>query len=147
MSRRDVCGGVETNAAAARALEVSGVAGWDRAQPRQQSSSASGAGGAAAGGPSRSASLGKVRYEYRSTQKVWGLPLLHIHVGGEESALRRKARAWVAVTDDVSVGGRFAAGGQLAAAPVSEGLAALGGLSLGGYRVRRRNLGAKRGCA
>lgn len=78
-----------------------------------------------------SAGVGKVRYEYRSACEVWGLPLVHIHVGGEESALRRRARAWIALTDGVALGGVFAAGGQLAFAPLSVGPAAFGVVSFG----------------
>lgn len=86
---------------------------------------------AAEGGHLHSAGIGKVRYEYRSTHLVLGLPLVHIHVGGEESAMRRRARAWVALSDGIAVGGMFAAGGQLAVAPLSVGPVALGAVSFG----------------
>lgn len=96
---------------------------------------------AAVDGHVRSAGMGKVRYEYRSACEVWGLPLVHIHVGGEESPMRRRAWAWIAMTDGIAVGGVFAAGGQLAVAPLSVGPAAVGVVSFGVVSVGLAALG------
>jgi RNA polymerase sigma factor (sigma-70 family) len=74
---------------------------------------------------------GEKAFEYRSPRTFFGMPLLHIYVGGPLPAMQRTARGLFAVSDGIAVGGIFAAGGQLAAAPISLGPVAVGLLSFG----------------
>lgn len=83
-------------------------------------------------------------FEYRSQRSVLGLPLLHVHVGGQTPVMRRAARGWIAVSDGVALGGLFACGGRLAVAPVSFGLGSVGFMGVGIFSL---GLGAVGGLA
>jgi len=66
-------------------------------------------------------------WEYRSQLALWGLPLVHVRMGGP---IGKPVKAWIAAGDS-AVGVLFAFGG-LAVAPISVGGVAIGLFSFGG---------------
>jgi RNA polymerase sigma factor (sigma-70 family) len=70
-------------------------------------------------------------WEYRSQSEWFGLPLVHIRVGG--GCAQKPVKAWIAI-GRCAVGGLFAFGG-IAIAPFSIGGMAIGLLPLGGFAV------------
>jgi RNA polymerase sigma factor (sigma-70 family) len=89
-------------------------------------------------GPSVTTRLGPA-WEYRSPLSLFGLPLLHIRIGGELALRNKPVKAWVAVAE-VAMGGLFAFGG-VAIAPLSIGGLAIGLVPLGGCAVGLMALG------
>ena len=74
-------------------------------------------------------------WEYRSRQRLLGLPLLHFRTGGWQNEKAQKpVKAWIAFTDGTAFGGLFAYG-SVAVAPVSIGACAIGLLSYGAAAV------------
>ena len=71
-------------------------------------------------------------FEYRSQAAFLGLPLIHIRLGGTWASRADAVKAWIAIADDLAIGGLFAFGGT-AIAPLCLGGFALGGLVLGGF--------------
>jgi len=78
-------------------------------------------------------------WEYRSALSLFGLPLLHIRIGGDLALRRRPVKAWVAVAD-VAYGALFAFGG-VAVAPLAMGGLAIGLVPFGGCAVGLLALG------
>jgi len=74
----------------------------------------------------------KSAFEYRSQACLLGLPLLHIRFGATWTSQREAVKAWIAIADDVAIGGIFAFGG-MAIAPICFGGFALGGAVFGGF--------------
>jgi RNA polymerase sigma factor (sigma-70 family) len=68
-------------------------------------------------------------WEYRSQSEWFGLPLIHIQIGGGLAAQRKPVKAWIAV-GRYAVGGLFAFG-RMAIAPFSIGFLAMGLLPFG----------------
>jgi RNA polymerase sigma factor (sigma-70 family) len=85
------------------------------------------------------APLTKPAWEYRSHLNLFGLPFIHIRIGGDLGAQRKPVKAWIAVGDS-AVGLLFAFGG-IAIAPVSIGGCAVGLLPFGGCAVGLLALG------
>lgn len=80
-------------------------------------------------------------WEYRSRFELLGLPFLHIRFWGwhgrrleEQAKIRKPLKAWIAISDTVSIGVLFA-WGATAIAPIALGLCAFGFLSLAGVSV------------
>jgi RNA polymerase sigma factor (sigma-70 family) len=69
-------------------------------------------------------------WEYRSQATLFGLPLVHIRLGGSLATCRQPVKAWVAVADH-AIGVVFAFGG-IAIAPLAMGGLAIGLLPFGG---------------
>lgn len=61
-------------------------------------------------------------YEYKSTQELWGMPLVHINMGGK-SGRSRRAKGIVAIGDIAT--------GVVAIGGLSVGVVSLGGLGIG----------------
>src|SRR4029077_4427939 len=59
-------------------------------------------------------------FEYRSKATFLGLPLLHIRLGATWTSQGDAVKAWVAIADDLAIGGPFAFGGT-AVAPLCFG--------------------------
>lgn len=74
-----------------------------------------------------------VAWEYRSATAFFGLPLVHIRVGGAMRGKDCVVKAWIAA-GGCAVGGLFAFGG-MAVAPISIGGCALGIISWGGTGI------------
>lgn len=72
----------------------------------------------------------KPAWEYRSGAALFGLPLVHIRIGGDMRANRTPVRAWIAI-GDTAIGALFAYG-AVAVAPLSIGGFAIGLLPFGG---------------
>jgi RNA polymerase sigma factor (sigma-70 family) len=71
-------------------------------------------------------------YEYRSRQKLLGLPLIHVSLGMRPEGRRLPAKGWIAI-GEIAYGAFLGLGSQFAVAPISlAGGAAVGGLALGG---------------
>jgi hypothetical protein len=73
--------------------------------------------------------------DYRSTLRLFGLPLLAVRIGPQpDSAVRGIARGWIAL-GDVAIGVLFGAGGAavgaIALGGISLGLLSVGGLAIG----------------
>ena len=81
----------------------------------------------------------KPAWEYRTRTSLFGLPLVHIRIGGGLKAQRKPVKAWIAAGDS-AVGVLFAFGG-IAIAPVSIGGCAVGIVPLGGFAVGLLALG------
>jgi len=86
------------------------------------------------------APVAKPAWEHRSRLNFFGLPLIHIRIGGGIRAQRKPVKAWIAV-GDCAVGVLFAFGG-IAVAPLSIGGMALGLLPFGGCAIGFLALGA-----
>ncbi|HWV98797.1 MAG TPA: sigma-70 family RNA polymerase sigma factor [Candidatus Acidoferrum sp.] len=71
-------------------------------------------------------------FEYRSKATFLGLPLIHIRLGATWTSQGDAVKAWVAIADDLAIGGLFAFGGT-AVAPLCFGGFALGGVVFGGF--------------
>jgi RNA polymerase sigma factor (sigma-70 family) len=93
--------------------------------------------------------VNKPAWEYRTRATLFGLPLVHMRIGGDLRANRTPVRAWIAV-GDTAIGALFAFGG-IAVAPLSIGGcaiglfpfggAAIGAVALGGFSVGIWSLG------
>jgi RNA polymerase sigma factor (sigma-70 family) len=81
----------------------------------------------------------KPAWEYRTSATLFGLPLLHIRIGGDLRANGTPARGWIAI-GDTAIGALFAFGG-IAVAPLSIGGCAIGLLSFGGAAIGALALG------
>lgn len=77
--------------------------------------------------------------EFRSRGSLFGLPLVHVRLGGFETRRQPAVRAWIAVGDSAQ-GGLFAFG-AVAIAPVALGGLSLGIISVGGMAVGAWALG------
>jgi RNA polymerase sigma factor (sigma-70 family) len=82
--------------------------------------------------PGVSASQTATAFEYRSHACLFGLPLIHVRLGGTWASQRGPVKAWIALADDAAIGVIFAFGG-MAIAPISIGGFALGGIVFGGF--------------
>jgi RNA polymerase sigma factor (sigma-70 family) len=71
-------------------------------------------------------------FEYRSKASLFGLPLIHIRLGATWASQGDAVKAWIAIADDLAIGGLFAFGGT-AIAPICFGGFALGGVVFGGF--------------
>jgi hypothetical protein len=71
-------------------------------------------------------------FEYRSKASLFGLPLIHIRLGATWTSQGDAVKAWIAIADDLAIGGLFAFGGT-AIAPLCFGGFALGGVVFGGF--------------
>ena len=73
----------------------------------------------------------RLRFEYRSPQNLFGLPLLHVRIGSNPMAMTNRApiRAWIAV-GDIAYGALFACG-NVAIAPICLGVVGIGLASAG----------------
>lgn len=71
-------------------------------------------------------------FEYRSKATFLGLPLVHVRLGSTWASQGDAVKAWVAIADDLAIGGLFAFGGT-AVAPLCFGGFALGGIVFGGF--------------
>jgi RNA polymerase sigma factor (sigma-70 family) len=80
----------------------------------------------------RAASRGRTTFEFRSQTRFLGLPLIHVRLGSTWASQGDAVKAWIAIADDLAVGGLFAFGGT-AIAPICFGGFALGGLVFGGF--------------
>ena len=78
----------------------------------------------------RRTAVGRPAWEYRSGSRLFGLPLMHIRIGGGLVAQGTPVKAWIAA-GDCAIGGLFAFGG-MAVAPVSIGGVAIGLVPFGG---------------
>jgi hypothetical protein len=78
-------------------------------------------------------------FEYRSSWKLFGLPLIHVRLGRRPNEKLRPAVGWIAV-GDLAVGVLFAAGG-FAIGGFGVGAASLGLISLGGVAAGGLALG------
>ena len=85
------------------------------------------------------AQVAKPSWEYRSRLNLFGLPLVHIRIGGGLRVQRKPVKAWIAIGDS-AIGVLFAFGG-IAIAPVSIGGCAVGLLPFGGCAVGLLALG------
>jgi hypothetical protein len=81
----------------------------------------------------------KPAWEYRSKLVLFGLPVVHVRVGGGLTVPVLPVKAWIA-SGDYAIGLLFASG-NLAIAPVSIGGAAIGLFSFGGCAVGLLSLG------
>jgi RNA polymerase sigma factor (sigma-70 family) len=98
---------------------------WTRRKVRELNDSA-------ATNPSVSISRAGTAFEYRTRACLFGLPLIHIRLGGTWASQRGPVKAWIALADDAAIGVIFAFGG-MAIAPISIGGFALGGIVFGGF--------------
>jgi RNA polymerase sigma factor (sigma-70 family) len=85
--------------------------------------------GPAAGNAARRS---RTTFEYRSKASFLGLPLIHIRLGATWASQGDAVKAWVAIADDLAIGGLFAFGGT-ALAPICFGGFALGGIVFAGF--------------
>jgi hypothetical protein len=83
-----------------------------------------------AGGVASSKALSA--FEYRTRACLFGLPLIHVRLGGAWASQRDAVKAWIAIADDVAIGVIFAFGG-MAIAPICMGGFAVGGIVFGGF--------------
>jgi RNA polymerase sigma factor (sigma-70 family) len=80
-------------------------------------------------------------YEYRSRLSLFGLPLVHIRLGGRFDVLRGPVKAWIAIATSHAVGVIFASG-TIAVAPISFGGIAIGLLPFGAIAAGMLAIGA-----
>ena len=80
----------------------------------------------------RAASRARTTFEFRTRASLLGLPLIHIRLGATWASQGHAVKAWIAIADDLAIGGLFAFGGT-AIAPICFGGFALGGLVFGGF--------------
>lgn len=99
---------------------------WMRARLRELNNASAARGEVGTG--SNTASV----FEYRSRACLFGLPLIHVRLGGTWTCQREVVKAWIAIADDVAFGVIFAFGG-MAVAPICIGGFAVGGLVFGGF--------------
>ena len=90
-------------------------------------------------GENSTGSLDHPAWEYRSKWSLFGLPLVHIRIGGGLVAQGTPVKAWIAA-GDWAIGVLFAFGG-VALAPVSIGGLAIGVIPFGGCAVGLLTLG------
>jgi RNA polymerase sigma factor (sigma-70 family) len=95
---------------------------WMRRQLREMNGSAAG----------QATQRSRTTFEYRSKAAFLGLPLIHIRLGATWASRGDAVAAWIAIADDLAIGGLFAFGGT-AVAPVCFGGFALGGIVFGGF--------------
>lgn len=77
--------------------------------------------------------FGLQRYEYRSRATLFGMPLLHVRFGPDETGRKMPAKGWIAM-GETAYGAVFACG-AVAIAPVSFGALAIGGFAWGGFGI------------
>jgi hypothetical protein len=80
-------------------------------------------------------------YEYRSRWSLFGLPLLHVRLGGRFEVMRGPVKAWIAIGSSHAIGVIFASG-RIAVAPISFGGVAIGLLPFGAIALGMFPIGA-----
>jgi hypothetical protein len=73
---------------------------------------------------------GYVGYEYKSSAKIFGMPLIHIVYGPGYGGITKPAKGFIAI-GNIAIGG-FAVG-VISLAGIGLGIACLGGMALGVY--------------
>jgi len=80
-------------------------------------------------------------YEYRSRWSLFGVPLLHVRLGGRFEVMRGPVKAWIAIGSSHAIGVIFASG-RIAVAPISFGGVAIGLLPFGAIALGMFPIGA-----